>query len=148
MSAEQGLPLDVVVHHELGHAMVGLSLGLVVTAIELVPVGEDWGGLTHFSEDLPPEHVRGFLVTVAAGDQAASVYLAQSGQPRQLTDHRDREQYAEVLAWAANQDTGSLPTFDEAAAEALSVVHQVWGRITALAPKLAEDKNLLRREMA
>lgn len=147
MSAEQGLPLDVVVHHELGHAMVGLSLGLVVTAIELVPVGEGWGGLTHFSEDLPPDRVRDFLIAVAAGDQAASVYYARSGQPRQITDQRDREQHVEVLAWVADWDTGLLPTFDQAATEALSVVHQVWGRITELAPKLAQDKNLLRSEM-
>lgn len=147
MSEQQGVSLDIAVHHELGHAVVGLDSGLVVNGIELTPVGDGWGGLTHLPTDVAPEQVRAFLIALAAGDQAASVFCAQNGEPRVITDHGDRQQYAEVLAWVARWDTGPLPTFEEASAEALRVVHRLWGRITTLAPKLAGEKNLLRSEL-
>jgi hypothetical protein len=144
----KGFLLDAVVHHELGHALVGIKLGIVIYGIELCPCEQGWGGLTLSQEDVPDSLVPSFMIQTAAGPEAMIRYCAEAGE--QLppdADATDRQQSGEILQYAAERGIEGVPTYAEALVRAREELGPLWPRLQSLAPILAKDKSMIRSEL-
>lgn len=142
-------PLDPlsVAYHELGHALVGIDQGLIIYGIEFIQVGNGWGGRALVDENVPDDLIPGFLLYVAAGPQASLLHCERHGARRQGFDHEDHQQFDEVIAYAAKRGITGLFTYEQASAAARVEVDRLWPRIDELAPKLAEQKVMIRSEL-
>lgn len=142
-------PLDPesVAYHELGHALAGIDQGLTIYGIEFIQIGDGWGGRALVDENVPDELIPNFLIYVCAGPQASLLRCEREGLPVPSVDYEDHKQFDEVIEYAANRSVTGLGTYEEVSAKAREVVNRLWPRIAELAPKLAEQKVMLRSEL-
>lgn len=142
-------PLDPesVAYHELGHALVGIDQGLVIHGIEFSRVGDGWGGLTICDENVPDGLIPGFLIFLAAGPQASLLHCERHGARVQGFDYEDRKQFGEVTEYAQARGITGLLNYEQVSATARGEVERLWPRIVDLAPKLAEQKVIIRSEL-
>lgn len=123
-------------HHELGHAVVFQALGITVTGVEVI--NEAHGVTTTDSDDpfATPEQTRAYLVGALAGREADLRWFDVYGY-----DGFDESSCADDLAYfrkhRRHEFVRDIPD-SEFRSEARRLVRAHWGRITRLAPRLAE----------
>jgi hypothetical protein len=141
------LDAESVAYHELGHALAGIDQGLIIHGIEFSPVDSGWGGLTLCQDDVPDSLIPAYLIFLAAGAQASLIHCERTGAPVQDFDHDDRVHFDEVIRHSASRGVSGLASYEQASADARAAVTRLWPRIVELAPKLAEQKVMLRSEL-
>lgn len=141
--------LQLLAHHEAGHAVVAAHCGLAVTSLELHEYnrGGDWsaGGITYVT--YLPRLADGFAVQGAAGELAAMRWLGEQGLLSDETaiaasaDH-DRTEVIELLA-----EEGIRVSWPDVRARASGLVVALWPQIKAVASAAAKGR-LTEEEIA
>lgn len=142
--------LQLLAHHEAGHAVVAAHQGLAVTSLELHQHnrGGAWsaGGITYVTYF--PRLADEFAVQGAAGELAATKWLDEQGLLSDETavaasaDH-DRTEVVELLA-----EDGIQVSWPDVRSRALDLVAVLWPQIEAVASAAAVKGRLTEAEIA
>jgi hypothetical protein len=131
-----------VAHHELGHYTAWEALGIGTTEIRIWGYGDNTEGLV---TPATPGRLRNqqechnFLIGLLAGREADLRYCRRAGiRFREARSKADLRAFRRIHKheWARGTDAGEFRTL------ARDLVHEHWGDIVRLAPKLAERGRL------
>ncbi|MCA9316785.1 MAG: hypothetical protein KDB73_14970 [Planctomycetes bacterium] len=130
--------LQIVAHHEAGHAVVDLAFGRTPHSITIKPRGDTLGlcsGEDNLIGDITNGDLEPMLVSLYAGRAAADHFAPEEAEANALGASGDDEAAARLLRFWVG-DTGQAEI--DCRARAAEIVRERWAAVEAIAAALLE----------